>query len=70
MWNVAQQLFNNFSYEMSHHRTRPPTLGIQSMTRVIVVDNSTLGKEAHQLGRLPKIVHVLKQGELYILGYT
>ena len=65
-----------FSYELSKHRTRPPTMGIHRRTRLNVVDNSSLGKEAHTSGltffefivssisgKLAYCIHVYKQGK-------
>ncbi|CAL2032637.1 unnamed protein product [Caenorhabditis brenneri] len=49
-------------YELSKHRTRAPTMGIHRRTRLNVVDNSALGKEADTTGKLPYCIHVYKQG--------
>jgi len=48
--------------EMSRHRSRPPSGGIARRTRLIVVDNSPLGKEANSSGRLAYCIHVYKKG--------
>ncbi|CAJ0565901.1 unnamed protein product, partial [Mesorhabditis spiculigera] len=50
-------------YEFSKHRTRAPTFGIHRRTRLMVVDNSTLGKEAHASGKLAYCIHTYKQGK-------
>ncbi|KAH7694343.1 Protein MRPL-14 b [Aphelenchoides avenae] len=50
-------------HEMSHHRSRPPTYGIHRRTRLIVVDNSALGKEANTSGRLAYCIHTYKLGK-------
>lgn len=47
---------------MSRHRTRPPVPGIQRRTRLLVVDNSALGKEANLSGKPAYCIHVYKQG--------
>lgn len=44
------------------HRSRPPHPGIHRRTRLLVVDNSTLGKEANISGRLAYCIHVYKRG--------
>ncbi|KAI6172493.1 60S ribosomal protein L23 [Aphelenchoides besseyi] len=49
-------------YELSKHRTRPPTVGIHRRTRLIVVDNSAIGKEANTSGQLAYCIHVYKPG--------
>ncbi|CAD6199083.1 unnamed protein product [Caenorhabditis auriculariae] len=49
-------------YELSKHRTRPPTMGVHRRTRLNVVDNSALGKEADAAGKLAYCIHVYKQG--------
>uniref|UniRef100_A0A912M2X8 Large ribosomal subunit protein uL14m n=1 Tax=Haemonchus contortus TaxID=6289 RepID=A0A912M2X8_HAECO len=49
-------------YEMSKHRTRPPSMGIHRRTRLNVVDNSALGKEAHTTGKRAYCIDVYKQG--------
>ncbi|KAI6232927.1 60S ribosomal protein L23 [Aphelenchoides fujianensis] len=49
-------------YELSKHRTRTPTVGIHRRTRLVVVDNSAVGKEANTSGRLAYCIHVYKQG--------
>ena len=43
-----------------HHRhmVPPHTFGIQKLTRLRVVDNSTIGMEAMALGRPPKVIQV------------
>ena len=51
-----------FSDEMSRHRTRPPTFGLQRLTRVNVVDNSKLAREALLHHRLPYVINVYKPG--------
>ncbi|KAI6219635.1 hypothetical protein M3Y95_01087600 [Aphelenchoides besseyi] len=50
------------AYELSKHRTRPPTVGIQRRTRLVVVDNSAVGKEANTSGQLAYCIHVYKHG--------
>uniref|UniRef100_A0A915DPZ4 Large ribosomal subunit protein uL14m n=1 Tax=Ditylenchus dipsaci TaxID=166011 RepID=A0A915DPZ4_9BILA len=50
------------SDEMSIHRKRPPTMGIHRRTRLVTVDNSTLGKEANLSGKLAYCIHVYKHG--------
>lgn len=47
---------------MSRHRTRPPYPGIIRRTRLVVVDNSALGKEANLSGKLAYCIHVCKRG--------
>lgn len=47
---------------MSKHRSRPPTQGIHRRTRLLVVDNSNLGKEANNSGKLAYCIHVYKPG--------
>ncbi|VDK86248.1 unnamed protein product [Litomosoides sigmodontis] len=49
-------------HELSRHRTRPPSTGIQRRTRLLVVDNSTLGKEANTSGKLAYCIDVYKPG--------
>jgi len=49
-------------YEMSHHRSRPPSSGLHRRSRVLVVDNSALGKEANSSGRLAYAIWVYKMG--------
>ncbi|PAV84450.1 hypothetical protein WR25_09286 [Diploscapter pachys] len=49
-------------YELSHHRSRPPTVGIHRRTRLNVVDNSALGKEAHEVGKPAYCIWVYKAG--------
>uniref|UniRef100_A0A0N5AXE0 Large ribosomal subunit protein uL14m n=1 Tax=Syphacia muris TaxID=451379 RepID=A0A0N5AXE0_9BILA len=49
-------------YELSRHRSRPPVPGIHRRTRLVVVDNSELGKEANLSGKLAYCIHVYKQG--------
>ncbi|KAK0421382.1 hypothetical protein QR680_015208 [Steinernema hermaphroditum] len=49
-------------HELSRHRTRPPNPGIHRRTRCVVVDNSALGKEANNSGKLAYCIHVYKQG--------
>uniref|UniRef100_A0A914YYE3 Large ribosomal subunit protein uL14m n=1 Tax=Panagrolaimus superbus TaxID=310955 RepID=A0A914YYE3_9BILA len=51
-----------YGYEMSKHRSRPPTTGIHRRTRLLVVDNSNLGKEANNSGKLAYCIHVYKSG--------
>ncbi|CAI2343111.1 unnamed protein product [Caenorhabditis sp. 36 PRJEB53466] len=50
------------AYELSKHRSRAPSMGIHRRTRLEVVDNSALGKEANTTGKLPYCIHVYKQG--------
>src|SRR4051812_36285969 len=51
-----------YRWEMSHHRTRPPTSGIARRTRLIVVDNSQIGKEAHEAGKLGYCIWTYNRG--------
>ncbi|KAI6183700.1 60S ribosomal protein L23 [Aphelenchoides bicaudatus] len=51
-----------YLFEMSRHRTRPPVRGITRRTRLLVVDNSALGKEANLSGKPAYCIHVYKQG--------
>jgi hypothetical protein len=47
---------------MSHHRSRPPSSGLQRRSRVLVVDNSALGREANTSGRMAYCIWVYKIG--------
>jgi len=47
---------------LSRHRSRPPNPGIHRRTRLIVVDNSAIGKEANTSGKLAYCIHVYKRG--------
>lgn len=47
---------------MSVHRTRPPNPGIHRRTRLLVVDNSPIGKEANTSGKLAYCIWVYKSG--------
>ncbi|VDN36355.1 unnamed protein product [Gongylonema pulchrum] len=49
-------------HELSRHRTRPPNPGIHRRTRLLVVDNSALGKEANTCGKLAYCIDVCKPG--------
>uniref|UniRef100_A0AAF5Q5Z3 Large ribosomal subunit protein uL14m n=2 Tax=Wuchereria bancrofti TaxID=6293 RepID=A0AAF5Q5Z3_WUCBA len=49
-------------HELSRHRTRPPSTGIERRTRLLVVDNSALGKEANTSGKLAYCIDVYKPG--------
>ncbi|VDN04980.1 unnamed protein product [Thelazia callipaeda] len=51
-----------FRHELSRHRTRPPSSGIHRRTRLLVVDNSALGKEANTSGKLAYCIDVKKPG--------
>uniref|UniRef100_A0A915PZ36 Large ribosomal subunit protein uL14m n=1 Tax=Setaria digitata TaxID=48799 RepID=A0A915PZ36_9BILA len=51
-----------FRHELSRHRTRPPSTGIERRTRLLVVDNSALGKEANTSGKLAYCIDVYKSG--------
>lgn len=51
-----------FRHELSRHRTRPPNPGIHRRTRLLVVDNSALGKEANTSGKLAYCISVYKPG--------
>ncbi|KAK5967499.1 hypothetical protein GCK32_004905 [Trichostrongylus colubriformis] len=55
-------MLRNLKYELSKHRSRPPCMGIQRRTRLNVVDNSALGKEAHTSGKRAYCIDVYKQG--------
>ncbi|VBB27563.1 unnamed protein product [Acanthocheilonema viteae] len=70
---VSQHLSGNQKYgmvpstlklrhELSRHRTRPPSTGIERRTRLLVVDNSELGKEANTSGKLAYCIDVYKTG--------
>ncbi|CAK5088730.1 unnamed protein product [Meloidogyne enterolobii] len=48
--------------EMSRHRTRPPTYGIQRRTELVCIDNSEIGKDANMSGRLAYCIWVYKRG--------
>ncbi|KAM3718061.1 39S ribosomal protein L14 [Dirofilaria immitis] len=50
------------AHELSRHRTRPPSTGIERRTRLLVVDNSELGKEANTSGKLAYCIDVYKPG--------
>uniref|UniRef100_A0AC35UCG4 60S ribosomal protein L23 n=1 Tax=Rhabditophanes sp. KR3021 TaxID=114890 RepID=A0AC35UCG4_9BILA len=50
-------------HELSKHRTRTPHPGIHRRTRCVVVDNSALGKEANNSGKLAYCINVYKQGQ-------
>ncbi|CAB3404918.1 unnamed protein product [Caenorhabditis bovis] len=60
--NAPPELKASKVYELSKHRTRAPSMGIHRRTRLNVVDNSALGKEADAAGKLPYCIHVYKQG--------
>ncbi|KAK6107371.1 Ribosomal protein L14p/L23e family protein [Brugia pahangi] len=57
VWNGAFYI-----HELSRHRTRPPSTGIERRTRLLVVDNSALGKEANTSGKLAYCIDVYKPG--------
>ena len=44
------------------HRSRPPNPGIHRCTRLLVVDNSELGKYANMSGRMAYCIQVYKHG--------
>ncbi|KAI1720197.1 ribosomal protein l14p/L23e domain-containing protein [Ditylenchus destructor] len=48
--------------EVSRHRSRPPSQGIHRRTRLIIVDNSELGKEANASGKLAYCINTMKHG--------
>ncbi|KAL7070652.1 hypothetical protein ACQ4LE_009675 [Meloidogyne hapla] len=48
-------------YEMSRHRTRPPTYGILRKTDLVCIDNSEIGKDANMSGRLAYCIWVYKK---------
>uniref|UniRef100_A0A0R3S2N0 Large ribosomal subunit protein uL14m n=1 Tax=Elaeophora elaphi TaxID=1147741 RepID=A0A0R3S2N0_9BILA len=67
IWNELKpatclQFLPCFRYELSRHRTRPPSTGIERRTRLLVVDNSALGKEANTSGKLAYCIDVYKPG--------
>ena len=59
---TSRSIWVIFRYELSRHRSRPPCPGIHRRTRLLVVDNSEMGKEANMSGKLPYCIHVYKQG--------
>uniref|UniRef100_A0AC34R6M3 Large ribosomal subunit protein uL14 n=1 Tax=Panagrolaimus sp. JU765 TaxID=591449 RepID=A0AC34R6M3_9BILA len=51
------------AYELSKHRSRAPVPGIHRRTRLLVVDNSAIGKEVNNSGKLAYCIHVYKSGK-------
>lgn len=62
----AQSLLRAAQYNSFH--TSPITLEIQKMTKLRVVDNSTLGKQAMAEGKPPKCIHVYNKTGIGKIG--